>query len=92
MSSSFADSFDQFGGDSPAATVTHDEYFPPQAFSNFDADSTPPIYVSGGEFISDPAYLSSEPNDNGPILPPPSEMENEESYALREWRRSGLFS
>lgn len=97
MSSSFADSFDQLGGDSPAAPETHsfDEgYLGPDSFSNFDstaADSPPPIYVSGGEFPSDPAYFSSETNDNGPILPPPAEMEPEEGYALREWRRLSLY-
>ncbi|KAK6135801.1 hypothetical protein DH2020_030496 [Rehmannia glutinosa] len=93
MSSSFPDSFDQFGGDSPVAGDTHsvdDGYLGPDSYSNFDstaADSPPPIYVSGGEFPSDPAFFSSETNDNGPILPPPAEMEPEEGYALREWRR-----
>ncbi|KAK6156122.1 hypothetical protein DH2020_010370 [Rehmannia glutinosa] len=93
MSSSFPDSFDQFGGDSPVAGDTHsvdDGYLGPDSYSNFEstaADSPPPIYVSGGEFPSDPAFFSSETNDNGPILPPPAEMEPEEGYALREWRR-----
>ncbi|KAI3458538.1 hypothetical protein Pfo_015201 [Paulownia fortunei] len=97
MSSSFADSFDQFGGDSPAAGETNsfdDGYLGPDSFSNFDstaADSPPPIYVSGGEFPSDPAYFSSETNSNGPILPPPAEMEPEEGYALREWRRQNAI-
>ncbi|KAJ4969727.1 hypothetical protein NE237_002826 [Protea cynaroides] len=51
------------------------------------------IYVSGGGFSSfspesngkafDDGFVASD----GPILPPPSEMESEEGYALREWRR-----
>ncbi|KAL6509337.1 hypothetical protein OROGR_022647 [Orobanche gracilis] len=31
-------------------------------------------------------YISSETNVDGPILPPPTDMEPEEGYALREWR------
>ncbi|GFP87803.1 clathrin light chain 2 [Phtheirospermum japonicum] len=91
MSSSFPDSFDQFGGDSPADGENHsfgDGYLGPDPFSNFDstaADSPRPIY-SEGEFASDPVYFSSETNGDGPILPPPAEMEPEEGYALREWR------
>lgn len=82
MSSPFTDSLDQFGANSPVAASFDDGY----SFSNFDstvAESPTPIY---GEFI-DPTYLSSETNENGPILPPPAEMGLEESYALREWRR-----
>lgn len=91
MSSSFANSFDHFGGDSPAATGAHsfDDGYP--NFGSTIADSHPPIYVSGGEFTSDPARFSSETNDSGPILPPPAEMEHEECYALREWRRSHFY-
>lgn len=61
-----------------------------------------PVYVSGSGFSADPAEISSfstEPNGmgfdggyaaaaaDGPILPPPAEMEHEEGFALREWRR-----
>ncbi|XP_058181876.1 clathrin light chain 2-like [Rhododendron vialii] len=56
-----------------------------------------PIYVSGGGFSPDPTEFSKEANGtgfdggyveaNGPILPPPAEMEHEEGFALREWRR-----
>ncbi|PIN01780.1 Vesicle coat protein clathrin, light chain [Handroanthus impetiginosus] len=97
MSSSFPDSFDQFDGDSPAAGETHsfdDGYHGPDSFSNFDstaADSPPPIYASGGELHSDAEVFASETNSNGPILPPPAEMEPEEGAALREWRRQNAI-
>lgn len=65
-----------------------------------------PVYVSGGGFSADPAEFSSfstEANGMGfdgghaaeaadePILPPPAEMEHEEGFALREWRRLVFF-
>ncbi|KAG6744228.1 hypothetical protein POTOM_052941 [Populus tomentosa] len=39
--------------------------------------------------VSDDGGFSPEQNgiSDGPILPPPSEMESEEGFALREWRR-----
>ncbi|XP_047969021.1 clathrin light chain 2-like [Salvia hispanica] len=88
MSSPFTHSLNQFGGDFPAA-ASYDDGFGAQPISTFDstvADFPPPSYSSGGEF-TDPSHFSSEAIDNDPILPPPAEMEHEESYALREWRR-----
>lgn len=45
----------------------------------FEKDWPPPVEVTsdGGDFVG-----------NGPILPPPAEMESEEGSALREWTRS----
>ncbi|KAL1544772.1 clathrin light chain 2-like [Salvia divinorum] len=89
MSSPFTDALDQFSANSPADTSFDDGY----SFSNFDstaADSPTPIYASDGEFI-DPAYFSPETNEKSPIHPPPAEMELEESYALREWRRKNTI-
>lgn len=96
MSSSFADSFNQFGGDSPKAGENHsigEDYLGPDSFSHFDstaADPYAPIHIPVGEFPSDPVGFSSETYDNGPVLPPPAEMEPDEGYALREWRRLTL--
>ncbi|XP_022888941.1 clathrin light chain 2-like [Olea europaea var. sylvestris] len=106
MSSSFTDSFDQLGADSPSADFTDsfddgylvsDPYQQLDSFSNVtesepaaDPSSPPSIYVSTGAFSSDPLDFSAESNDNGPILPPPAEMVPDEGYALREWRRLDL--
>lgn len=58
-----------------------------------ETPSPPPIYGSGGGYSA----FSSEQNGkgfngefgglDGPILPPPADVEAEEGFALREWRR-----
>ncbi|KZV23500.1 clathrin light chain 2 [Dorcoceras hygrometricum] len=79
MSSSFADSFDQYGGDSPAAGSDHP--FDDGYFESHVSDSTS-IYTSGIPFASDPVDFSPEIGANGPILSPPEEMVHEEVEAL----------
>lgn len=71
--------------------------------SHKDSASDSPIYhsFSGGDVFgansSSPPLIHPESNgkgfdggfggSDGPILPTPTEMEPEEGYALREWRR-----
>nr|DAD28471.1 TPA_asm: hypothetical protein HUJ06_029939 [Nelumbo nucifera] len=65
-------------------------------FTSQPIPETPsPIYGTGGGFSA----FSPESNvkafdegfapTDGPILPPPAEMQPEEGFALREWRRFG---
>lgn len=58
-----------------------------------EAPSPPSIYSAAEGFIpfsperSDRDFTGDIHASNGPILPPPVEMEPEEGFALREWRR-----
>ncbi|XP_052186448.1 clathrin light chain 2-like [Diospyros lotus] len=69
-----------------------------------DTPSPPPIYISTGGFSPDPAEFSSFSPEgdgkefdgsyaasDGPILPPPGEMEHDEGFALGEWRRQNAI-
>ncbi|KAI4331572.1 hypothetical protein MLD38_029749 [Melastoma candidum] len=79
----------------------YDPRLPSQRFEyspGYDADSSPVInapqsFGSGDEGLVGSGGFSPEQNgeyfraSEGPILPPPSEMQTEEGFALREWRR-----
>ncbi|KAK3001063.1 hypothetical protein RJ639_020784 [Escallonia herrerae] len=99
MSSSLSDTYDHVGGDSPLATTRPfcEGHLAYDAFTS-DAPSPPPIYVSGGGYSPDQLRLSLEANwqpfndaSDGPILPSLAEMQPEEGFALREWRRQSAI-
>ena len=54
-----------------------DDSLPSAASTRPFADDDDPFDSFDGEYVA----------VDGPILPPPSEMEHEEGFALREWRR-----
>lgn len=74
-----ASSPDVFGFGSSSVDVDPNASYSQSPFS--------PIHVENGNgngynVAGDDVFAS-----DGPVLPPPSEMEPEEGYALREWRR-----
>ncbi|KAB5519993.1 hypothetical protein DKX38_024312 [Salix brachista] len=80
----YSGSFRNIDGNS--LTGNSSPIFASQSYSTVEDDlfSSQPMSDDGGF-----STFSPEQNgiSDGPILPPPSEMESEEGFALREWRR-----
>ncbi|KAJ0258692.1 hypothetical protein HA466_0074440 [Hirschfeldia incana] len=56
-----------------------------------DYDFAAPSSDNGGYSNGDGVFGSNGGGHEGPILPPPSEMESDEGAALREWRRQNAI-
>lgn len=70
----------------PASSFGEDEFPDHQApdFSTFSPGSN----AIGKNFAATPDLGGSlDDSSNGPILPPPAEMQPDEGFMLREWRR-----
>lgn len=81
------DSFSNFVADSSPVYGSSEEVFESQTAQDAPPDS---IFVGAGEFS--PEQSGSEFSGgfgaaDGPILPPLADMQPEEGFALREWRR-----
>ena len=98
----FPDSFTQLGDDSfdsvESVPLQEDDrsgyagYEPSQQFESFAAESDP-TKDSNDDVFAHQTYTNGEGfgqdfgGSDGPFFPPPSEMEPDDAFALREWRR-----
>ncbi|CAK7325844.1 unnamed protein product [Dovyalis caffra] len=90
--STFDDSFD----DSVVQTESNrpfDDDFPYVGHYSQPLDDS---FAAGNDFFESQPPISPQENggfggSEGPILPPPSEMEADQGFALREWRRQNAI-
>lgn len=93
----FEDSFVILGDDASESVpvsgsfdTTTDHSFSAQVDDSIDDVFAAPPSDYGAYSNGDNVFGSNGGHD-GPILPPPSEMESDEGSALREWRRLDLI-
>ncbi|XP_030540512.1 clathrin light chain 2 [Rhodamnia argentea] len=73
-----------FAEDNNGSYASGDGFFSDQA------PAAPPVYAAVGEFSTEPeseGFDGQFGGADGPVLPPAMEMQPEEGFALREWRR-----
>ncbi|KAJ4906725.1 Clathrin light chain 2 [Raphanus sativus] len=90
----FDDSFVILGDDaseSVPVSGSFDTTTDHHSFSHHVDDSIDDVFAAPssdyGAYTNADDVFGSNGGHDGPILPPPSEMESDEGYALREWRR-----
>ncbi|CAA7028949.1 unnamed protein product [Microthlaspi erraticum] len=99
MSSVFEDSFVILGDDASESVPVSGSFdtTTDNSFSAYDSgsvqidDSIDDVFAAPspdyGAYSNGDGVFGSNGGHDGPILPPPSEMESDEGFALREWRR-----
>lgn len=102
MSSSFDDTFSNDGGDGYIGvsggfdsysnfTTAADPVTPSSGFGLDDGSIPPSPDTYGFSMPESNGIYEEENGGGGPILPPPNDMEPEEGFFLREWRRQNAI-
>jgi len=100
MSAFEDDSFVILNDDASESVPVSGSFDATDSFSAFDGslqveDSVDDVFAAPssdyGAYSNGDGIFGSNGDHDGPILPPPSEMESDEGFALREWRRLDLL-